>query len=531
MFLAAGKTAPRLIEDLLTYDPRYEERAGRNLLTSSPPHHDPVAVPKVAVPQRNCRHVFMIKHEQSKIPEGDIPSHGAVYKIASFCQSCRWHVDVKVDLRDDGSKTAPCRQTSQDYTLHHLQFEGEKEGGTETFWNPNRRRRFTFRCSAPKCPLVLDIFMRPPQFNDHYLNLLTNQALLRKRLDDAKSLGSDRNDVQMARPVDGLDFLRTYLTDSLNPQKGKTRIPLLNRKFVKTFGKDCDEIFKTLGFTPYTEIGDDGSETEVWYLPKAPASNDPLDHNTERTVVEDAQHELSALILKIPEAGRTGVRHPPIGPQPSRKFIERALGCEEYRKRPTSGTRNVNSEEHPYYAGLGAVGDFADELLLFAYARQVVVDLANATYYFECLQDLAIGRKSDELGTQVQLLASQGQTNRKEVAHAYRYLGMDPKHAHILSDDHILGVFRSRLLDISPAAVEEARHNLRIIGNGRNSERIRQEASNAIETYSQALSWLGLDESQPEDFIVTMYTIKVGQHFDEIFLLPSEVYLARFCLP
>jgi ubiquitin carboxyl-terminal hydrolase 25/28 len=163
-----------------------------------------------------------------------------------------------------------------------------------------------------------------------------------------------------------------------------------------------------------------------------------------------------------------------------------------------------------YYAGLGAVGDFSDALLLFAYSRQVAVDLANATYYFECLQDLAIGRKSDLLETQVQILASNGQTNRKEVASAYRSLGMDPGHAHLLGDDHIIGQFKARLQDISPAAAEETRNNLRVIGNARNSDKIKQEASNAIETYEQALSWLDLEAEQADEFVETMHGIKVS---------------------
>ena len=109
----------------------------------------------------------------------------------------------------------------------------------------------------------------------------------------------------------------------------------------------------------------------------------------------------------------------------------------------------------------------------------------------------------------MQLLASQGQANRQEVVKAYRYLGMDPKHAHVLSDDHIIGQFRARLQDIGPAMIEETRNMLRIIGHARNSDKIKQEASNAIETYSQAMSWLDLEEGHADDFVVTMYSVKV----------------------
>ncbi|KAF2657809.1 cysteine proteinase [Lophiostoma macrostomum CBS 122681] len=510
---AAGKTAPRLIQDLLTYDPRYEERAGRNLLTSPPPHHDPDARPVAAVPIRNCRHDLKIKPEQSASAPKDGPEPNASYKVATYCQKCRWHIDIIVDYRDNNNKNMPCGKATQDYVLHHFVFVHEVIQTLHLMGHPSPERTYNFQCSAPRCPVELRIRMHPPRFSEHELELLTNKAILRKRLDTAKQLVGDRADGHMARSVDALDYLGTYLNDSLNPQKGKSRIPVLNRKFVRTFGKDCDNILKNLGFS--FEIEDeDGEPVEVWHLPKPPPAHGPLDSDDERTLIEDGQHEIIALLSAFPEAERVGVRHTFKVPQSALQTIEKTLACEDYQKKTLVGTRRATNheEDHPYYAGLGAVGDFSDALLLFAYSRQVAVDLANSTYYFECLQDLAIGRKSDLLETQVQLLASNGQTNRKEVASAYRSLGMDPKHAHVLGDDHIIGQFKARLQDISPAAAEETRNNLRVIGNARNSEKIKLEASNAIETYEQALSWLDLVPEQADEFVETMYGIKVNDN-------------------
>ena len=102
----------------------------------------------------------------------------------------------------------------------------------------------------------------------------------------------------------------------------------MNRKFLKTFGKDCDHILKRLGFTNAVEVEDDGVAVDVWYLPKPPAKGDPLEQEmTERTVVEDARYELNTLILDFPEHERTAVRHPMIPAQPSIIDIQRALGC------------------------------------------------------------------------------------------------------------------------------------------------------------------------------------------------------------
>lgn len=451
----------------------------------------------------------MIKHEQTKAPSVEGPSAFEMYKLATYCQNCRWHVDLYVDFRGSlSSKKVPCRQGSGNYPLHHFLFVAD-ESDQEHAFHKNVRRSFRFRCSAAQCPVELTIRMRPPRFTDETISLLTNQALLRRRLAAAREIEADRAGDQMARPIDGLDFLATYLMDSMNPKKGKGRIPLLNRKFLKTFGRDCNDILNQLGFTHKNETKEDGTEEEVWYLPTPSPAGDPLDPETDRTMIEDAYHELVALILDRPEPERASTRNSAT-PQPAIRMIETTLGCQEYEKRPGSRTRSaVSEEDHPYYAGLGAMGDFSDALLLFAFNAQMSVDLANSTYYFECLQHIARGRDSEMLQTQAQLLASEGYTNRQEVANAYHYIGMDPAHGRALGEDMIIAQFRSRLQDLGSAAVEETRNALRVIGHARNSELIKQEASNAIETYAQAMSWLGLDEGQPDEFVVTMYGVKV----------------------
>ncbi|KAF2868909.1 hypothetical protein BDV95DRAFT_106347 [Massariosphaeria phaeospora] len=513
-----GKTAPRLLQDLLTYDPRHEERAGRNLLTTAPPHYnpDPAAPRSPAVPNRNCRHVFLNKSEQSKPPRhGEDAAHDTVYKVAAFCSKCLWHLDLTVDFRDNGNRSTPCRPGT-DFALHHFQYrpDPEEEARGSPVDRPHERNH-SFSCSAPKCPVDVHIRLTPPRFDDQDIVLLTDRAVLRKRWEAAKQLGGDRADATMARPVDALDFLSTYLLDSLNPVKGKSRIPLMNRKFLRTFGKDCDSILKRLGFTNTVELEDDGSSADVWYLPKVGPLAHPLDSVPSPTnILYDARYELVTIISRYPEHERTGVRHDPTIPQPAMNDLEMALGCLAYSKTQGRGApRNASYEEdHPYYAGLGAVGDFSDALLMFAYSRQVAVDMDNTPYYFECLQDLSIGRASAELQTKVALLASNGQTNRREIAKAYRHFGIEPRHANTINEDHIIGSFRSRLSDESHNMVEETRKQLRIIGSARNSQRILDEASDAIETYEQALSYLGMDIDQTDDFIPTMYTVKVGDN-------------------
>jgi ubiquitin carboxyl-terminal hydrolase 25/28 len=137
------------------------------------------------------------------------------------------------------------------------------------------------------------------------------------------------------------------------------------------------------------------------------------------------------------------------------------------------------------------------------------VDIANSPYYFECLQDLARGRESEMLGTQVAVLASKGVMSKRDLDRAYQYFGIDPTHAQVISDEHIIGSFKARLSDISPLQADEARKQLRVLGDARESDRIRAEASNSIETYEQAMAWFDLDTQAVDDFVQTMYSLKV----------------------
>lgn len=151
-----------------------------------------------------------------------------------------------------------------------------------------------------------------------------------------------------------------------------------------------------------------------------------------------------------------------------------------------------------------------DPLISFAYRRQTETDKVNAPYYLECFQEIATGRNSDILQYEATMLASQDIPNRRELETAYRSLGLEPAHGSTLSDRFIIDQARSRLPDISLPQREEIRRHLRLIGNARQSEEIKREANESIDTYDEALSWLELDHSQPDDFVRTMFAIKVG---------------------
>lgn len=92
------------------------------------------------------------------------------------------------------------------------------------------------------------------------------------------------------------------------------------------------------------------------------------------------------------------------------------------------------------------------------------------------MQDLAEGRKSEELVTKAVLMESEGHFSRKDILSAYRYFGLDPR-SRELDDESIIGGFRSRVGD-APRQEADMRRALRIIGLDRKSTRIQSEAAN-----------------------------------------------------
>ena len=189
----------------------------------------------------------------------------------------------------------------------------------------------------------------------------------------------------------------------------------------------------------------------------------------------------------------------------------------------------AESAFYRFYAGLGAVEDFHDDILIFAYEQQIAQDYNGTSYYLECLQGIAEGRNSEQLHLKVAIEATSDKISKRDVRAAYKELGLDPKVNH--EDNTILGIFNSRISD-APKQEPEMRRALKIIGQQRASEKIQVVASQgisyweselvtesvtdcvvAVNNYEQALSYLGASHDTSDEFITTMFTLKVNCPF------------------
>lgn len=418
----------------------------------------------------------MIKDGQSTPREaGTSPDESTIYKLASYCSSCRFHLEYTVDFRSCESKEGIC--PTERSPLHHFLHAPEMAQAWQLKFQEKEPYLYAFRCTDDRCKATLYIRLRPPHLGKEFVDLLTDPEILQARFNMAKEASPERLDLESATPIQVLSYLLKYIQDSMNPKKSRKKIPMRNRLFMVSFGDDCDDVLRYLGFWNNGD-GEDGEEAS-WFLPE-PSTDKAL-----RQRLDEVKEELSVLIQSRPSAEiqtlRDSLKSQLFTASPALQHMERALSCLDYPKTPSaSAVIDITLEEHPYYASLGALGSFSDELLLFAYDRQVQCDPNNTSYYFECLVDLAKGRKSEKLEMKVMTLASQGQSNRKELDGAYQYFGIDATIEKLFSDDHIIGLFKSRLSDTSPAEESTMREMLRVIAQARRSDLIMQEATNCL---------------------------------------------------
>jgi ubiquitin carboxyl-terminal hydrolase 25/28 len=232
----------------------------------------------------------------------------------------------------------------------------------------------------------------------------------------------------------------------------------------------------------------------------------PVITDVNRNFIEDVVYEIDLLIANRPadEGGPRAIVHH----LPALKDIERSLGCFEYPTR--SRTVDLSIDEHPCYISLGAVYNFTDELLSWAYDRQCTCDPSNKPYYLDCLEDLAKGRESSDLQMKVVMATSAGELGQKAIEESYKYFNLDPDS--VEGDDHIMGLYRSRI-ESAPRQKDEARECLLTIAKHRHSEKIKALANDKTMSFEEALEFLNVAADTGSDSIEAAAIAMVRAHF------------------
>lgn len=165
-----------------------------------------------------------------------------------------------------------------------------------------------------------------------------------------------------------------------------------------------------------------------------------------------------------------------------------------------------------FFNSLGALPEFSDSLIEFCYDRQTICDPERAIYYFECLQVITSGRNSEALQMKVAMLESQNAVSRRDVNAAFSAFNILPRDRNSFSDQEIIDRFQALLGDQAPAAQQRSREQLYVLGAYRNSTLLINASRQSVDTYEDALTWLGngVTKDTPDDALLAVYQLKVS---------------------
>ncbi|TQS37626.1 hypothetical protein Golomagni_01894 [Golovinomyces magnicellulatus] len=347
-----------------------------------------------------------------------------------------------------------------DYPLHHLILKNSFRIRDYAALAPVSKyhgyhETFEYSCSRIKCPVVVKIIVTPPRLEKNLLQLIEDAPTLEER--GIKEIRKDPLRFSGQKPVDpftALKHLASYLSDALHAQ-GEPR-------------KIADE------------------PNFFWRLPLITDQN--------RGFLEDALQELTFRASEVQSQTNNALIFSLA--VPAIKQIKIILGFASFQEKKK--IFDANTEEHPYYASLGAVEDFTDELLCWAYDRQCECDPTNKPYYFDCLEDLARGRDSYYLQTKLVVATSAGGYGNKAIEEAYSYFRLHSSTNE--SDELIMSLYKSRV-NSEPSQKNHARSCLKIIAKHRNSPSLEALTNDKEMTLDEALEFLGVNIDTSPEFI------------------------------
>lgn len=368
--------------------------------------------------------------------------------------------------------------------------------------------RFRYVCTL--CAIVVTLDISLPRLRSEWLKMIADEDRIGKSLKAVREEDPQRYaDVSPEKEAHfrttALHTLNQYIKnileeDGTGPRK---RISVRNKRFQVQFGRDCDHIFRYLGFE---EDHDTTTKESYWIPPRLPPPEGKTQIGSPRAFYEDVRSEIQSVFAgKPPAQGEPTVL--PVSPAP-RDELEKVLGCDKSRR--CFSTLPVVETETQHFATLGAPVDADDALLKFAYSRQAEIDPENTSTYLEALGTLA-GRRSEELQmfvfTHQEVLAKRqkeaaaGGTNASPIEKAYAHFRLDRSCTE--APTFFIGVYRT-YREQSPAQKSDHRLALLQIANDRQSDEIRNEVFGQPMDLQEACQFLRVEPEWPMDNIAAV---------------------------
>ncbi|KAJ5929511.1 Peptidase C19 ubiquitin carboxyl-terminal hydrolase 2 [Penicillium verhagenii] len=502
----AGKTAPRLAEDIQLYDSTYPPSTGRNLLAHVPPvYPEDYNGPLEYISGDACLHNYVKKPDQTHLAQADQPRR-QMSKVSAICSKCRRHLQVVVTYNNgmvaSGNGLAD--------HVHHFVYKSGRQRGRwtteEVMETGQTAETFHYQCLHYSCSTVVSLRIISPIFDWKFTQLLTDPDVIRERAKAAFASQPERLEgVAAPLPITVLDNLRLYLTNALRHGDRSKPITQGNKRFMVSFGvkgEPCRELLEFLGFSC--------TENDAAWKPPLVDRKASLPYQDAFCIfLDDAILELVCLINQRPASERRGIQLTALPPS-AKDDIFYALEASDY---PRSKRANeFEMAPAPFYEDLGTVEDMSASLIVDSYHHQVQGDPPRAPHYLNCLKSIGTIRGGEDweiINQAVQLAYSEGRYTNEDVTDAYKYFGLQ-RNDRNLTQDAIVSKFYAVLGSTNQET--EVRRQMWNIGQDLGSERIKAASQDRVATAEQARVFLGVDENTPDDFIITMYTAKVNDN-------------------
>ncbi|ANB14284.1 Ubp2p [Sugiyamaella lignohabitans] len=272
-----------------------------------------------------------------------------------------------------------------------------------------RTEIYKFVCSVTS--IELTIIVRPPEFDDEDISQFTPQKI-RERFERYR-----HQKPSATVPTDYVCFNTLYNIifkplDSEEPKEIMFNNPTLNMRV------DPSILCRRLHFSR--------DEQREAYVP-------PNLHDFSNPETASLRQKMSRMLLEASLLTYQAISHSGTKQKYSHELenavphLLKALGCSSYPTGPPSSYPNsaLSVSEFSHYIALGTVENFSDELIWERYNQQVLHDEKFTYLYLDSLRGIAQVRQSEDLEIRVMELYSMGIPTVNDAQQAYRTFNLD----------------------------------------------------------------------------------------------------------
>lgn len=411
--------------------------------------------------------------------------------ISCICRHCKYHFLFHFEQDSPYICPTPTGGGSENGkpALCHLVLAESKVvvPTAENIFNPVTQTAL-WRCSSAFCSFRVSVSISKPRMKrEHVLLVVDGKRIARQRqqaieMDPVRfNPESLKNDMEYTALITLNAYLRDCLGKTVNePPK---RIATRNKRFYIQFGAATSHVFEYLGLERKV-IEDE----EYWFLPELdhyPNERTPI--NTQRAFIEDARSEIQALIEE--QSGQRDSSGGTVKPWSEALFkLKRALNCPWW---DTAGGKKPEDDDADFRR-LGTLPNPNEDMLKYAYQRQVEADPLRRKDYCDALQRLASHRSVDLqifTVTEASLIEQQEASTNTPLAQAYSHFNLPADCTE--SDDFVIRKYNV-FFEQSPAQKVQHRQKLFLIGHERKSKAIMEQAVRDF-SFEEACDYLQLE--------------------------------------